>query len=288
MQLRGVYENPLKVFVETVQNCFDAHTAALFVNTGHDSLKLLAYSSLSDKIISEVFIKSGQGLLGWCFRNKKFIHATDFNRDTRTLGLYKTDVGIKSFMAAPIGSEKGVIMVDSKGQYAFSEKKQGQFKSFAKLSENLVDAFFHEQRLGYLNRFLENYFLLKGPSSRILEALLNITDLEIALMIRLRGHHIGVEYSFPQGILRTNEALYRDVRAFGAWLFKHKKPVVTDRFKALTRLEQLKGLGPTLIGLLTEPDADGINAWVLSGKKHLLGWPKGLEQVLCDVIKVFE
>lgn len=108
---------------------------------GGSLLELGAFHSLSNSVVKNCRLSSETGLIGWVAKHKRSIHVSPFDRDSRTLGIYAEDQGLKSFIGVPIKlgeaftsqhSLAGVITCDSKKSYAFS-KLQG------KLIENLAE-----------------------------------------------------------------------------------------------------------------------------------------------------
>lgn len=97
--------------------------------------------SLSNDIIFNAQLVPDNGLIGWVAKHKSPIHVSPFDRDSRTLGVYREDQKLKSFIGIPIkltldkmhqdNESTGVIACDSKKSFAFS-KLQG------KLLENLA------------------------------------------------------------------------------------------------------------------------------------------------------
>ena len=279
----------LEALVETVQDCFDGHTAALFVSDLDEpdsSASLYAVSSFSTKIIPDAVIKKGQGLLGWSFREGGFLHATDFSRDTRTLGIYAEDVGIKALMVAALEGGCGILMVDSRSQFAFPQKKQGQFRAIARMGGELVRAFIHEERLGFWDRF--NYLyprLFLGPQEA-LDAVLGITGLDTGYVLSFKEKKVLIDCAVPADITGMNSAIYRDVRFLGSILLKHKTPIVSQRFKGAGKRDDLReGLGPSIIALPVLNGESVGYALVVSGSSNLIGWPKGLEVILAGILK---
>lgn len=129
-------ENDIQQFVRLVSNATDAFTAALFLfdERGGARLKLAAYQSLSNAIIPEAEIPMGYGLVGWVAKNERSAHATNFARDTKTLKFYSKDEDIKSFAAAPLFDNNrviGVLSIDSKKQYVFTDKMLKLLDEFA-------------------------------------------------------------------------------------------------------------------------------------------------------------
>ncbi len=292
----------LDIFIEAVQDCFDAHTSALFVvtsdskgqgwNAGDDfdgvEAELVSCSSLSDKVVEDARLRAGQGLLGWSLKSGEFLHATDFKRDTRTLGIYSEDVGIKAIMVSPIGGRRcGVLMVDSRNQFTFSEKKQRQFRSMATICGSLVDSYYDQARLGFLNRFVDEYNRLKTGGETALKALLEITTLDIGVKLTIRDGRAFVDIVVPYGAHRMDEHFLRDIKGITSLLIKHRRPLLLDRFRALNGSGGgASPIGPTVMGIPLV-DREGVtgSVWILSGKKRLLGWPKGLETMLEDILK---
>jgi len=124
-------------------NITDAHTCAIFVPESiiggklvKKRLSLMGFHSLTDEITEHASIEAGAGLIGWVAQHAQAIHVSPFDRDSRTLGYYRANRELKSFMAAPVpisiesssGStltHYGVVACDSKKSYAFS-KLQGR------------------------------------------------------------------------------------------------------------------------------------------------------------------
>jgi len=124
-------------------NLADAHSCLIFLPSESlidiekpekDTLVLVGHHSLSSEVIENRVIQSGFGLIGWVAKNHRSIHVSPFERDSRTLGIYKEDQDLKSFIGIPINLSSfggdndqicGVIACDSKKAYAFS-KIQGK------------------------------------------------------------------------------------------------------------------------------------------------------------------
>ncbi len=92
-------------------------------------LTLVAYHSLSTDILSDSTVPLESGLIGWVGKHGRAIHVSPFDRDSRTLGVYKTDQELKSFIGIPFIVDEGrisktplygVLACDSKKSFAFS------------------------------------------------------------------------------------------------------------------------------------------------------------------------
>ncbi len=108
------------------------------------TLLLAGQHSLCNDLIENCQIAVGSGLIGWVARHAQAIHVSPFDHDSRTLGMYRDDRELKSFMGIPIHLRRdgnsehvatGVIACDSKKSYAFS-KLQG--KLLANLAHELA------------------------------------------------------------------------------------------------------------------------------------------------------
>ena len=104
-------------------------------------LRLKAYRSLSRYIDSETVINSGQGLVGWAYKNQKPVNVDQVSFESDRLLFYTRDEEIKSFMAVPLPDINGILAVDSKQRYVFTDKSTKlllQFgKSISKLGQRL-------------------------------------------------------------------------------------------------------------------------------------------------------
>jgi len=130
------YDQQIQNLVNLASNVTDAFTSALFLvdEVKRNRLTLASYQSLSNNIIPNATIRLGHGLIGWVAKNERATVATNFRHDTKTLQFYSTDEDIKSFAAAPIfadGTLIGVLSVDSKREYVFTEKKLKILTEFA-------------------------------------------------------------------------------------------------------------------------------------------------------------
>lgn len=126
-------------------NITDSHSCFIFLpphivepegSTSSNSqvLHLGGFHSLSNDVIEQCRIESGSGIIGWVAKHHQSIHVSPFEHDSRTLGIYRNDQRLKSFIGIPVpldftvtGSNSlcGVVACDSKKSYAFS-KLQGK------------------------------------------------------------------------------------------------------------------------------------------------------------------
>ncbi len=135
-------DKELQRVIELISNTTEAYTSALFLAPKKgEPLRLVAYHSLSQHINPGVSINPGEGLVGWVFKNNKAVNINKFDQDTRRLFFYRTDESIKSFMAVPLPAVHGVLVVDSKQRYVFTEKSHKILYQFGQLIETTLKRF---------------------------------------------------------------------------------------------------------------------------------------------------
>ncbi|MBF0529290.1 MAG: GAF domain-containing protein [Deltaproteobacteria bacterium] len=131
-------DSEIQGLIDLVSNTMDAYTTVLFrAKTDGGDLRLYAYQSLSRNIDHEVEIRAGDGLIGWVYKNGQPVTVDQFEHDTRRLLFYKVDESIKSFMAVPLPQIRGVLAVDSKQRYVFTEKSQKILHQFGQALETV-------------------------------------------------------------------------------------------------------------------------------------------------------
>ena len=119
----------------------DAYSAVLFLpatDTDTDAAPshyIAAAFTLGNKLDYNAEIVEGRGLVGWILRNREPLLVSNFDGRTNSLGYYteNEDSSIKAFMGCALPEDRGIICVDSKRQYSFSEKDQKILHLFADL-----------------------------------------------------------------------------------------------------------------------------------------------------------
>ena len=110
-------------------NVLEAHTVSLYLPI-LDKLHPVAWQTMAPQSVQYDPLSFDHGLIGWVAKNKKPIHVSPFERDSKILGMYKEDLQLKSCMGVPVhigehNQVAGVLNVDSKKAFAFS-KLQGK------------------------------------------------------------------------------------------------------------------------------------------------------------------
>ncbi|MDR2160529.1 MAG: GAF domain-containing protein [Desulfovibrio sp.] len=118
----------------------DAYSAVLFLRTdsrksGEEALSMASSFSLGNKLNQRARIREGQGLVGWIFRTREPLLVSNFDQRQSYLGYYEDgeEQSVKAFMGCALASGNGVLCVDSKRQYSFSEKDQKLLHLFSGL-----------------------------------------------------------------------------------------------------------------------------------------------------------
>lgn len=129
--------------VKLVANVTDAFTAALFLmdDKKGDILRLRSFQSLCGSVIADVEFPVGAGLVGWVAKTGKSTQTSNFKGDSSTLQFYSRDEDIKSFAASPLfdgDRVMGVLCVDSKKSYVFTEKMGKILDEFAETIAGII------------------------------------------------------------------------------------------------------------------------------------------------------
>jgi signal transduction protein with GAF and PtsI domain len=122
-----------------VCSVFDGYSAVLFLKGKGQEHCLASSFSLGDSIKPGTMITPGAGLVGWIIKNKKPLLINKFDRGVGCLGYYpdEGESKIKAFMGVHLPANAGVLCVDSKKTYSFSDKDQKILHQFAQLIENI-------------------------------------------------------------------------------------------------------------------------------------------------------
>ena len=107
---------------QLIFNIYEAFTVALFVRND-DTLRCLSSVTFAQSFDKNRTIPIESTLPGWVIKHNEPLIIPNFDKDEDTLGYYGTQEGIKSFMGFPMEG-KGVIVIDSKKKWAFTDKEK--------------------------------------------------------------------------------------------------------------------------------------------------------------------
>ncbi len=178
--------SPYERILGILCSVFEAYTAVLFLPLAHGDCKAAytpeALFSLGDHVDRSVKIEPGQGLVGWIIRNREPLLVPNFDQRRNFLGYYKgnEDKNIKAFMGCALPNGNGVICVDSKRQYSFSEKDQKLLHLFAGLLADVYDSRYQEETQSASLRYyaaLRLIYVLRREHSKWSEFLHSFLDI---------------------------------------------------------------------------------------------------------------
>ncbi len=125
-------------FVQLVFNVYEAHTVALFMKDG-ERLSCLSAVSFAGSFDKAKPVAMDGTLPGWVVKHREPLIIGNFDKDEQTLGYYGKKEEIKSFMAYPL-EMPGVIAVDSKKKWVFTDKEKKVLAHFVSVLEKEVES----------------------------------------------------------------------------------------------------------------------------------------------------
>jgi GGDEF domain-containing protein len=135
--------------IRLLSNILDAHTVAFFAaDSKNQHLKLVAAESLSQNLKKNISLPLEEsGILSQVYKSGQSLHMDKLDvQDVETaLPFYRgTEVHIKGVFITPVGGEFGLLFVDTKQSWGFSDKQRKWIGEIATLLNELLH---HEQRL---------------------------------------------------------------------------------------------------------------------------------------------
>ncbi|MDA8307240.1 MAG: hypothetical protein M0Z81_10475 [Deltaproteobacteria bacterium] len=145
--------NPYQPLVNLLSNVLEAYTTAFFIfDEKNRRLNLAAMQSLSKFIPPRVSLPlEGSGILSQVQKVGQTIHLDKLHEATSSISLtlpfYREgESHIKGLYAAPVAGGSGILYVDTKYGWGFSDKQQKWIKEFADLLGGLLSNFEAEGR----------------------------------------------------------------------------------------------------------------------------------------------
>jgi len=231
-----MHDNIQKI-VEIISNLTDAFTAAIFFyDKDQQKIDLVAHHTLSKLFITVNQMPVNEsGLLGWVLKNQQPVNMHQLQNNLRSIPYYREAENIKAFIAVPLPDNKGIITVDTKKQYSFSDKIQKILFQFAEIVNKLAsDNLFYAQRKYYqhIDLIFANPDKLPGSRhrlevyfARLLNELCSATDTDRALIAMLVDDmfeimvHVG---NIPQNTIRNN---FDPAKGLAGLLLKNLRPI---------------------------------------------------------------
>ena len=236
-------DDGLNELIQLISNVTESFTTALFLfDSVKNKLNLRCYHSLSLHINPDTQLQVGDSLIGWVAKNQRPVNIAPFDRDTRNLKLYLKDEKIKSFLAVPVG-EVGVLCVDSKRNYVFTDKDQKILHDFSllvlqvlqaqatakieKQQQTILEFFNHINALSKKKQDLNQYY------QRVLQCCRKFSNTDAAFLVLVpkkkdRYKVVALEGTLKAPLKKT--FLPIDMGLTG-WVIREEKPLVRRSMK---------------------------------------------------------
>jgi GGDEF domain-containing protein len=127
---------------QLIFNVYEAFTVAIYLRQG-DNLNCLSSVSFSRSFDRLRKVSVENSLPGWVVKHNEPLIIPNFDKDEGTLGYYGAAEDIKSFMGYPL-EVPGVIIIDSKKKYVFTDKEKKILAHFVAIMHDEVE---REKRL---------------------------------------------------------------------------------------------------------------------------------------------
>lgn len=141
-------------FSQLIFNIYEAFTVALFTKD-NEMLKCLSSVSFANSFDRNRSIPVEGTLPGWVMKHREPLIIPNFDKDEGTLGYYGDTEGIKSFMGYPMEAN-GVIIVDSKKKWGFTDKEKKILGNFASVIHQEID---REKRFQDIEEKVEELYM---------------------------------------------------------------------------------------------------------------------------------
>lgn len=138
---------------QLIFNIYEAYTVALFIRD-RETLRCISSVTFSHGFDKDRLISVEGTLPGWVIKHNQPLIIPNFDKDESTLGYYSGDEDIKSFMGYPMGTD-GIIVVDSKKKWVFTDKEKKILSGFAALINEEIE---REKKLSDIEEQM-NYLL---------------------------------------------------------------------------------------------------------------------------------
>ncbi|MDR1045935.1 MAG: GAF domain-containing protein [Candidatus Adiutrix sp.] len=253
----------LQALIDLCLNNLDGYSALLFVaDRAGGPLRLRVYRSLSMNLNTEIQVFPGQGLVGWAYKTGRAVNVDQVSFASDRLLFYDCDENIKSFMAVPLPDICGVLAVDSKQRYIFTDKSAKLMAQFGQSTARVWRRLFGKPAITKTSgEGQAGPDPGEAPENEIcalwqgLEFCLSRSDHEgggLGAALELIGRFSGLSWAFLTAVKNSDEKYYHLVAARGnvpenlpskfpmasglaGWLHTKLKPLSIDRLKADSR-----------------------------------------------------
>jgi GGDEF domain-containing protein len=190
-------------FSHLIFNIYEAFTVAFFAKE-HDRLKCLSSVSFANSFDKNRLLPIDGSLPGWVVKHNEPLIIPNFDKDVEALGYYGVDEGIKSFMGYPMEG-KGVIIIDSKKKWVFTDKEKKILGSFVAL---IVEELESERKTLDIEEIIEELTVEKKIMGLFHE--LNLSRISIKEIFKELLSLSGADLCFT-GIEKNGKMLLKDI-----------------------------------------------------------------------------
>jgi GGDEF domain-containing protein len=192
----------IESFSHLIFNVYEAFTVAIFVRE-RDKLKCISQVSFPNSFNKNKAIPIEGTLPGWALKHNEPLIIPNFDKDEDILGYYDSREDIKSFMACPMSGD-GVIVVDSKKKYVFTDKEKKILSSFASMIHQEIE---RERKSQEIEDKIEELYAEKRIIGLFSE--LNAAKVTVYDIMREVLNHSGADFCFV-GMERSGKIFIHD------------------------------------------------------------------------------
>ncbi len=256
----------IKQILGLVCSVFDAYSAVLFLRQRQTADYALASCfSLGDSIDLNCVVQSGHGIVGSMLVSNQPLLISNFERKSSRLEYYdlNNDPNVKAFMGCVLPNQSGILCLDSKRTFAFTEKDQkilhlfadliySRHKGYVQAAEAMADSrYYHclqliqnlRRRMTKWDGFLENLLMILSEATGFEYCFLSIMD-ERGAQYYLEGvnrpffrGNADIRFAAGNGLLgwvyNNNQAIFLDNRESGSPSPLFGKNFKTPDFKSI-------------------------------------------------------
>lgn len=233
----GLPVDALKAVVNLLADLTEAFTVALFLKDAKgEKLKAALWHTFSDAFLHGTSIALGEGLVGYVAKHGTTVDVDRYQREATGTGMYGQDVGIKAFLAVPVG-DFGVLVVDTKKRQIFGEREKKIIRQFADLCAHLLIQKETTQRETMYGRILDLQYEVENASisfneareyyANILKAGRNFFGLNMGFICRLLPGHrqFMVEAVEGGGVATLRGRSFPLTQGLVGWVFREIRPL---------------------------------------------------------------
>ncbi len=232
-----------------VSNTLDAFTAALFLREeGSDRFQLVSYFSIGNQVNSEFGFAEGEGYWGWVVKHGQPLHISPFTPDYKQLDIYHRKEEVKSFLAVPLEDGSGVLSVDSKSTYVFTDRAIKTLTDFARMALNLrllkerLDAADGDQQIFRSLIGVQEQLASGGTFEQALERVRIFFDATHAFWTVLTEDYQEYYVRCGAGEFKKHaflEGAFPIKKGLVGWVYRHGQPLLRERIQIDSRRSYL-------------------------------------------------